>query len=107
MNHMGFMALHPTWCRGHERIDGSMHYVYILQCLETKKLYTGRTDDLKRRLQEHKEGKVWTTQRMLPTRTVFYECFRNKEDAIRRERYLKTTKGKSTLKQMLRYSLEN
>lgn len=35
----------------------------------------------------------------------FYEAFLAKEDAIRREDYLKTTKGKSTLRMMLRVSM--
>jgi predicted GIY-YIG superfamily endonuclease len=37
---------------------------------------------------------------------VFYEVYRNKFDALRREKYLKTTKGKTTLKAMLKEYLE-
>ncbi|OGL65315.1 hypothetical protein A3B21_02415 [Candidatus Uhrbacteria bacterium RIFCSPLOWO2_01_FULL_47_24] len=82
-----------------------MHYVYIL-LLSNKQLYTGRTDDLRRRFQEHKDGKVAATRYRRPLKLVFYETFLSKEDAIRRERYLKTSKGKSTLKMMLRDSLK-
>ena len=83
-----------------------MFYVYVIKSDRNSRLYIGRTDDLKRRITEHKKGKVWTTKRMLPIKLMFYECFSNKENAIRRERYLKTTKGKSTLKLMLRDSLK-
>lgn len=38
----------------------------------------------------------------MPVELVFYEAYRNKYDALRREKYLKTSKGKSTLKNMLR-----
>ncbi len=69
-------------------------------------MYIGRTDNLKQRYNEHILGKVWTTRRMLPIVLVFYESFANKKDAIRRERYLKTNKGKSTLRMMLRHSLK-
>jgi putative endonuclease len=82
-----------------------MYYVYVLQSLKNARLYIGRTEDLKIRIGEHHAGKVWTTKRMLPMRLVFYESFLSKQDAVRRERYLKTTKGKSTLKMTLRDSL--
>ncbi len=35
-----------------------MYHVYILKSLKDFKLYIGRTDDLKRRFAEHKNGKV-------------------------------------------------
>lgn len=83
-----------------------MFYVYILQSLRLEaKLYTGRSDDLQLRLRDHLSGRVWTTKRMLPVRLVFYEAFLRKEDAVRRERYLKTSKGKSTIQMMLQKSL--
>ncbi|HMB25822.1 MAG TPA: GIY-YIG nuclease family protein [Patescibacteria group bacterium] len=84
-----------------------MYYVYILQSNKNKKLYTGYTKNLKRRLKEHELGKVHTTKTMLPINLVFYESFLSKKDAQRREHYLKTSKGKSTLKMMLRCSLKN
>jgi predicted GIY-YIG superfamily endonuclease len=43
---------------------------------------------------------------MKELRLVFYEAFSAKEDSIRRERYLKSTKGKATLRLMLRESLQ-
>jgi len=72
---------------------------------ENKKIYIGRTDDLKRRIKEHYNKKVWTTKRMKRVELIFYEAFKSKKDAIRRERYFKTTKGKKALKIMLKESL--
>jgi putative endonuclease len=83
-----------------------MYFVYILQDQITGRLYTGRTENLDRRLKEHQEHKTWTTARMKELRLVFYEAFSAKEDSIRRERYLKSTKGKATLRLMLRESLQ-
>jgi len=82
-----------------------MHYVYVLQDSVNGKLYIGRSDDLKRRLREHLDGKVHTTSRMNDPKLIFYEAFRAKPDAIRRERYFKTSKGRKTLRLMLRDSL--
>jgi putative endonuclease len=78
-----------------------MFYVYILLGRENR-IYVGYTNDLKRRFQEHQMGKAWTTSRMLPIKLIFYEAFLSEEDARRRETYLKTSKGKSTLRLMLR-----
>ena len=82
-----------------------MHYVYILK-MNNGQFYTGMTDDLKRCFSEHKNGGVITTNRQRPVKLIFYETFLLKSDATRREKYLKTTKGKSTLRLMLRDYLE-
>ncbi len=83
-----------------------MYYVYVLKSVNTGRLYIGRTNNLKRRFFEHKHGKVWTTKRMLPIRLLFYEAYYSKSDSIRRERYFKTNKGKSSLKQIIRDSIK-
>ncbi|MDH4330233.1 MAG: GIY-YIG nuclease family protein [Candidatus Moranbacteria bacterium] len=83
-----------------------MHYVYILKSLKDLKLYTGQTSDLKRRFNEHQKGKVQSTKHRRPLSLIFYEAFKEKEDAMRRERYFKTTKGKISLKLITRESLK-
>ena len=82
------------------------HYVYVLRSLKDNKFYTGYSSDLKKRFREHQEGTVTSTKSRAPFELVFYEAYRNKYDAMRREKYLKTSKGKSTLRQMLREFLE-
>ena len=82
-----------------------MFYVYILQSLKDKKLYIGYSSDLKRRLKEHKTGGSKSTKSRLPFRLIYYEAHFSPKDARRREKYFKTDKGKSTLKQMLREAL--
>lgn len=82
-----------------------MHYVYVLEDSTTKRLYVGRTNDLKRRLQEHLQGKTYTISRMSNLKLIFYEAFGAKEDSIRREKYFKTSKGKKSLKQIIRESI--
>jgi putative endonuclease len=80
-----------------------MHYVYTLQ-LKNGTLYVGQTGNLKRRIGEHKDNKVRST-RHRDCKLVFYESFLSKDDAIRREVYFKSSKGKSTLRMMLQKSL--
>lgn len=83
-----------------------MYYVYVLKSLKNSQLYVGRTSDLERRIKEHLEGKNRTTNRLAPVKLIFYEAFDSEEDNVRRERYFKTSKGKSSLKQIIRESLK-
>ena len=84
-----------------------MYYVYVLLSLKDKKFYIGYTNNLKRRLNEHNSGKNISTKSRLPLKLIYYESHLSKADAARREKYFKTAKGKSTLRQMLRESLNN
>jgi len=82
-----------------------MFYVYVSYSLKDKRFYIGFTADLKRRVYEHKNKKVKSTARRKDMLFIFYEAYVSKMDAQRRERYFKTSKGKKTLRQMLRDTL--
>jgi len=82
-----------------------MYYLYILLSLIDRKFYIGFTVDLEKRLKEHDAGKTTSTRSRRPFKLIYYEAHLSKEDAMRREHYFKTTKGKSTLRQMLRTTL--
>ena len=84
-----------------------MHYTYVLWDEKNKKFYIGYTSDLKRRLSEHQDNKNHTTSRMDKPRLIFYEGFVSKEDALRREGYFKTAKGKKSLRLITRNSIDN
>ena len=83
-----------------------MYYVYILRSLRNGNLYAGFSEDLKARIKKHFGKGVHTTKRMGEIELVFYEAFKNEKDARRREKYFKTTKGKRTLKLMLKENLK-
>ena len=82
-----------------------MFYVYIL-LLNNRQLYAGSTGDLKQRIGDHKRGKVKFTSKRLPVKLIHYEAYLLKEDAQRREKYLKTTEGKRFLKQQIKELLK-
>ena len=82
-----------------------MYFVYVLQGRKNGKLYTGFTKDLKTRYRKHKLGGVHTTKRMGEIDLIYYEAFKAESDARRREKYLKTSKGKRTLRVMLKESI--
>jgi len=83
-----------------------MFYVYLLKSKNSKKIYAGFSKNLKSRLKTHFTKGVYTTKRMGNIELVFYEAFKSEKDARRREKYFKTTKGKRTVKLMLKYSLD-
>ena len=82
-----------------------MFYMYVLQSLKDRKLYIGFTSDLRKRFGEHNKGSNQSTKYRRPFELIYYEAHKSEKDARRREKYFKTDKGKSSLKQMLRSSL--
>lgn len=65
------------------------YYVYIVASL-SKRLYTGVTNNLERRVYEHKQKEVeGFTKQYHIGRLVYYETHRNVQDAIRREKQVK------------------
>ena len=83
-----------------------MYYVYVLLSKKDSKFYIGFTENLKGRIKKHKSGQIFATKGRLPIVLIFYEAYLNKYDALRREKYLKTDKGKTTLKSMLKEYLQ-
>lgn len=82
-----------------------MYFVYVLRSSIDQQLYVGFSENLDQRLKSHNNGEVTSTQFKRPWERIFYECYTNKADALRREKYLKTTMGKRALKMMLRETL--
>jgi len=68
-------------------------YVYVLESNKDKEKYIGYTNNLKRRIEEHKKGLSFATKFRLPFELIYFEGCKNMEDAKRRENYLKTTQG--------------
>jgi len=78
-----------------------MYYVYILR-LNNFQFYTGFTSELKRRISEHKSGKCKFTSQRLPVELIYYEAYTLKSDALRREKFLKTSDGRKDIKRQLK-----
>jgi putative endonuclease len=67
----------------------------------------GLSSNLKRRFVEHNSGSEFSTKPYKPFELIHYEAYKNEKDAKRRELYFKITKGKTTLKIMLREYFDN
>jgi putative endonuclease len=79
-------------------MQSQFYYVYVLRSLKDGMLYTGYTNDLRRRVEEHHAGVVRSTQDRQPLELVYYEACRSQADATKREKYLKTAWGKRYIK---------
>ena len=79
-----------------------MHYVYILKSLKNGKLYTGCTNDLRKRFLQHNEGLSNFTKNNRPYKLIYYEACINREDSLSRELYLKSGFGKRYIKSRLK-----
>ena len=67
-----------------------MHYVYLLTNQSDAVMYIGVTNDLKRRLLEHRSGLIeGFTKKYHVHKLVYYETFSDINNAIRREKQLK------------------
>ena len=71
-----------------------MYYVYVLQSKKDHLFYTGFTTDLDKRAKAHNSGEQISTKSRRPLELIYYEWCLSKEDAIAREKYLKSGMGK-------------
>ena len=79
-----------------------MFYVYVLESKKDKRYYIGFTIDLKKRFEEHILGKVKATFYQRPLVLVYYECYKNRKIAQKREKQLKSGKAHIALMKRLR-----
>ena len=71
-------------------MNSHTYFVYIMTNISNSVLYTGVTNDLYRRVVEHKAGKGGKfTSKYKITKLVYYECGEDVYAAIEREKQIK------------------
>ena len=78
------------------------YYVYVLYNSSKNFIYIGYSENPKKRFSEHNFSRVKSTKAYTPLKLIFYEAYSAKSDAKRREMYLKSNKGRTTLITMLK-----
>ena len=86
-------------------MNDEKYYVYTILSLRDFDIFTGITNNLKERINEHVRGLVSSTKIRVPFKLIHYEYFVNLEDAKRRELFLKTASGRAKLKDSLKKTL--
>jgi putative endonuclease len=94
----------PAFCRANPNdapLKKIMTYcIYILKSLKDNKNYTGYTNNIKRRLNEHQAGGVKSTQNRRPLKLIHKEEFSTKQEAMKREKFLKSRTGRREIKKI-------
>jgi len=78
-----------------------MYYVYVLQSLKDHRYYIGFTTDVEARLRFHNAGLQRSTRHRIPFRLVLFEKFATKEEALKREKQIKSWKGGVAFQQLI------
>ena len=79
-----------------------MYYTYVLQSKKDGKLYTGSTKNLKLRFEQHQNGEVESTKYRRPLKLIYYETCLIEDDSRRREKVLKSYRGKMFIRRRLK-----
>ena len=82
-----------------------MHYVYVLRSMSDAGLYIGYSANLKKRIEQHGQGDSFATSYRGPWKLIYYEAYLEQNDALGRERYLKSGAGRRFFKAQLKYYL--
>jgi putative endonuclease len=77
------------------------HYVYILQSQKDKKYYIGESANVGARLLFHNEGKQRSTKNRIPFTIILIEQFETREEALAREKQIKSWKGGNAFKSLI------
>lgn len=77
------------------------YYVYLLESLLDKSWYIGYTEDLRKRFSKHNKGENKATKNKKPWKLIYYESYRSRLDAKKREKFLKSGSGRKFLKRQL------
>lgn len=81
-------------------------YIYVL-LLKNGKTYLGSTNNLSRRLEEHKKGRVCQTKNKLPFIVILTQEFNSLQEAREKEQFHKTSWGRRKLKKLINPTIKN
>jgi len=78
-----------------------MYFVYVLQSQSTGHFYTGSTSNLEQRILQHNLGVTRSTKNRGPWRLVYSEQLSSRSEAMKRERFFKSGRGREELSTLI------
>ena len=75
-------------------------YLHILKCSD-QSYYVGVANDIIRRISEHQRGKNKFTKSRSPVELVYKEKYSNKSAAMKREKQIKSWKGRNSIERLI------
>jgi putative endonuclease len=74
-----------------------MYYAYVLRSLTHDFHYKGHCQDIEKRLAQHNSGMTESIRPYIPFEIIYKEEFATEIEAIKREKYFKTSAGRRYL----------
>jgi len=78
-------------------------FVYILKSEKDKSFYVGSTNNIEQRFNSHNRGESLSTKLKRPWILTRVEEYNNNSLALKREKFLKSAKGRRVLKNLLSF----
>lgn len=79
-----------------------MYTLYVIQSLTHNFRYTGFTSNLQRRIYDHNHGFNKSTKPYKPYKLIYTKTVKDRKEARRREKYLKSSHGRKYLEMIIR-----
>jgi putative endonuclease len=79
-----------------------MYFTYVLYSRATNRIYIGSSSDIVARLKahNHQNNRGWT-KKYQPWEIIYQESFLTRKDAFKRERELKSSRGRNYIHSMI------
>ena len=77
------------------------YFVYAIKSIQRNYIYVGMTNNLERRIIDHNNGRNRSTKAYIPFELIFSEVVQNRNEARKREKYLKTGSGRNFIKSLM------
>ncbi|OGE94523.1 MAG: hypothetical protein A3B10_02430 [Candidatus Doudnabacteria bacterium RIFCSPLOWO2_01_FULL_44_21] len=83
-----------------------MFIVYVIRSTSSGKIYIGYTSDIEKRVKQHNlelphRSKSYTYKNKGPWRIIYKEEYNTRIEAVKREKQLKSSKGRDYIKKLL------
>ncbi len=87
-------AIVPACRQAGSLVRKHMPYVYFIKSSKDSSVYVGSTENLKKRIQEHNRGKVFSTKGRRPYSLIYFEEYSSISESRKREKELKESRSK-------------
>jgi len=77
-----------------------MFHVYVLRSNKNGRRYIGSCQDIADRVRQHNNGVSKATRHGIPWSLIHTETFSTRAEAVRKERYFKTGRGRDELNRL-------
>ena len=76
-----------------------MFFVYVIRSEKDGRFYVGMSENVEKRILQHNKGMTFSTKGFRPWKLFLFEKFETRDEARKREVYLKSGSGKELTKE--------